>query len=302
MNHQVKKTGYFVLGILFLSTILVWLAVFSLEKNQKLEIVFFNIGQGDSILINAKNNQQILIDGGPNDSVVDKLGETLPFYDKKIELIILTHPDKDHISGLVEVIKRYQVDRILTTGIQCSTEVCQILSEQIQKKKIPVKIAQAGQTISIDDNIFLGIFNPLKNLSGENVKNKNDTSIVTKLVTGENSVLLTGDITSKTEKVLIENNFNLQSDFLKIAHHGSKHSTSKIFLEKVSPETAIISVGKNSWGMPTKEVLEKLDERKIKMYRTDIDGDVKIIFRENDFKIKKQNSPPMVGPPKAEKP
>lgn len=284
MSSQIRKIAYAILGILFLIAILIWIAVFSF-KDQKLEIIFFNIGQGDSILINAKNNQQILIDGGPNDSVVDKLGKTLPFYDKKIELIILTHPDKDHISGLVEVVKRYKVDKILTTGIECSTEVCQILSEQIQKKKIPVKIAQAGQTIFLGDNIFLGILSPLENLSGENVKNKNDTSIVAKLITGKNSVLLTGDITSKAEKKLAENNFNLQSDFLKIAHHGSKYSTSEFFLEEVSPKTAIISVGKNSWGMPTKEVLEKLDRKKIKVYRTDIDGDVKIIFKENNFEI-----------------
>ena len=284
MNSQIRKIAYIILGILFLIAILIWLAVFSLE-NQKLEIIFFDIGQGDSILINAKNNQQILIDGGPNDFVIDKLGATLPFYDKKIELIILTHPDKDHISGLIEVVKRYKVDKILTTGIKCSTEVCQIWQEQIQKKKIPVKIAQAGQTISIGDNIFLGIFNPLENLSGENVKNRNDTSIVAKLIVGENSVLFTGDITSKVEEKLTENNFNLQSDFLKIAHHGSKYSTSENFLKEVSPETAIISVGKNSWGMPTKEVLKKLDRKKIKVYRTDIDGDVKIIFKENNFEI-----------------
>jgi competence protein ComEC len=287
MTSQIKKLAYVTLGILFLSTILVWITVLSFE-NQKLEIIFFNIGQGDSILINAKNNQQILIDGGPDDSVVDKLGKNLPFYDKKIELIILTHPDKDHISGLTEVVKRYQVDKILTTRIQCSTEVCQIWLEQIQKKKIPVKIAQAGQTIFINENTFLGIFNPLENLSGKNVKNKNDTSIVVKLVTEGNSVLFTGDITSKAEKNLIKNNFNLQSDFLKIAHHGSKYSTSKFFLEKVLPETSIISVGKNSWGMPTKEVLEKLDERKIKVYRTDMDGDVKIILKENNFEIQSE--------------
>ena len=287
MNSQIRKIAYIILGILFLIAVLIWLAVFSLE-NQKLEIIFFDIGQGDSILINAKNNQQILIDGGPNDFIVDKLGKTLPFYDKKIELIILTHPDKDHISGLVEVVKRYKVDKILTTGIKCSTEICQILSEQIQKKKIPMKIAQAGQTISIGNNIFLGILNPLENLSGENIKNKNDTSIVVKLVTGENSILLTGDITLKTEEKLTENNFNLQSDFLKIAHHGSKYSTSENFLKEVLPETAIISVGKNSWGMPTKEVLKKLDERKIKVYRTDINGDVRIILKENNFEIQSE--------------
>ena len=286
MNSQIRKIAYIILGILFLTAVLIWLAVFSFE-NQKLEIIFFDIGQGDSILIKAKNNQQILIDGGPNDSVVDKLGETLPFYDKKIELIILTHPDRDHISGLIEVVKRYKVDKILKTGIECSTETCQILSEQIQKKKIPMKIAQVGQTIFIGDNIFLGILNPLENLSGENVKNKNDTSIVAKFIVGKNSILLTGDITSKTEEKLIENNFNFQSNFLKIAHHGSKYSTSENFLKEVSPETAIISVGKNSWGMPTKEVLEKLDRKKIKVYRTDIDGDVRIILEEDDFKIKK---------------
>ncbi len=287
MNSQMKKIAYIVLGILFLIVILIWIAVFSLE-NQKLEIIFFDIGQGDSILINAKNNQQILIDGGPNNSVVDKLGKTLPFYDKKIELIILTHPDKDHISGLIEVVKRYKVDKILTTGIECSTEVCQIWQKEIKEKKIQVEIAQTGQTIFIGDNIFLGILNPLENLSGENVENKNDASIVAKFIVGKNSVLLTGDITSKSEGKLVENNFNLQSDFLKIAHHGSKYSTSENFLKEVSPETAIISVGKNSWGMPTKEVLEKLDRKKIKVYRTDIDGDVKIIFKENDFKIQNE--------------
>jgi len=285
MISQTKKLAYIILGILFLVTILVWLAVFFIE-NRRLEIIFYNIGQGDAILIDTKNNQQILIDGGPDISIVNKLGQILPFYDRKIELIVLTHPDKDHLTGLIEVIKRYQVEKILTDGIECSTEVCRAWQKEIKKKKIPIKIARAGQMIFIDKNIVLGILNPFENLSGKKIKNKNDASVVVKLIAEGKTFLFTGDITSKREKKLVENNFNLQSDFLKIAHHGSKYSTSELFLEEVLPETAIISVGKNKWRLPSKEILERLDERKIKVYRTDIDGDIKIIFGENNFKIK----------------
>jgi competence protein ComEC len=285
MIQKNRKIAYFILAFLSVSAILVWMAVFAEVEAGKLKVNFYNIGQGDSALIEASSHNQVLIDGGPNSSILEKLGEDLPFYDRKIELVILTHPDKDHLFGLVEVLKRYEVKQILTTGILCSTAICKEWEKLIEKKNIPVKIAQAGQIIKIGNGINLLVLHPFENLQREEVKNKNNASIINLLVYGENSFLFTGDAEMKVERKLIKSNVNLRSDILKVSHHGSKGATSDEFLKYVMPKTAIISVGKNSWGMPRQELLERLDNNKIKVYRTDEDGDVRVISDGINFLI-----------------
>lgn len=276
----------FIVLLLFLN-IFAWLAVCDLSQNQYLEVDFLNIGQGDAIFIETPARQQILIDGGPDSSVLTKLSREMPFFDRTIDLVILTHPEKDHIAGLFEVLKRYKIKTILWTGVVRDTNEWQEWVNLIKKEKADIKIAQKGERIILkkeNPEIFIDILSPEENLEGKESKNtSNDTSIVASLKVGENSFLFTGDIGEPTEKKLAEESIN--ADILKIAHHGSKYSSSEEFLNKVAPTVAVISVGENNYGHPTKDVLAKLNNFGIKLLRTDEDGDIKIISDGNNFKI-----------------
>ncbi|HEB01383.1 MAG TPA: MBL fold metallo-hydrolase [Candidatus Portnoybacteria bacterium] len=285
LNHKIKYTFLSFLSLIF---ILVWSAVFSQASPDELEIIFFDVGQGDAIFIETPNGNQVLIDGGPDTSVLAKLGKELPFYDRTIDLIILTHPDEDHLAGLVEVLKRYQVDQILTTGILCQTAVCQKWTELIKEKDIPIKIAQAGQIIDLGSEIAMIVLYPFENLSGQEVKKKNNTSIITRLVYGQNSFLFAGDAERLVERRLLEQNIYLDSDVLKVGHHGSKTSSSQLFLENVSPQIAVISVGRdNRWSLPAATILERLEGLDIEIYRTDLDRDVEVISDGEKIEVRR---------------
>jgi len=254
---MIKKTKFVVLASLAIAAILIWTAVYIQEEQKFLRVYFFDVGQGDAILI-QKNSCQILIDGGPNKKILQKLGQAMPFWDKNIELMISTHPDHDHLAGLNYVLQRYRVSLILETDIRCETKTCQ----KWQSFDASRKIAKIGQQIKLTPNWLINILS---------VKE----SIVAKMLYQDKSFLFTGDAGFATEQELINNNFNLKSDVLKVAHHGSKNATSQEFLEQVRPEIAVISVGKNNqYGHPTPEVLERL--KNIKVLRTDLFGDIEI--------------------------
>ena len=271
-----QKHSYLILIFLLLANILGGIAFLDLRNSGKVEVNFYDIGQGDGIMVEAGNDIQVVIDGGQSDKMVEKIGKDLPFYDRQIELMIMTHPDKDHLGGLVDVLKYYQVEQVLITGIECDTAVCQEFNKIIKEKNIPVKIAQAGQIINLGEGTYLGIFSPRENLSGRKFKDDNDTSIVAKLISNGRSALFTGDIGFKVENELMEGNTNLDSDILKVSHHGSKYATSSKFLEATSPQIAVISVGKNSYGHPAEELLSRINDYGAAIKRTDLDGDVKM--------------------------
>jgi competence protein ComEC len=278
------------------------LAFYNENYIQRPRVIFFDVGQGDSAMVDAGGNTQILIDGGGGSAVLESIGKYMPFYDRKIELIIMTHPDKDHMGGLVEVLKYYKVGQILETGIFCDTEICKEWDELILKKNIPVKYTKFGQKINMR-NANIDILYPFENLKDEKVKDDNDASVVLKLIinTGlfviednnsdnqkaikqslenaqddnfNNSYLFTGDIGFKTEKELLDRNINIEAQILKVSHHGSKNATSNEFLQAVKPEKAIISVGKNSYGHPAEELLNRLKNMRIEIFRTDERGDL----------------------------
>jgi len=283
MQITKKKIAY-IAGILFLLNIFAWQEVFDLSGENNLKVYFLDIGQGDAVFIETPEHHQILIDGGPDSTVIEKLKDIMPPQDKTIDLVILTHPEKDHMQGLIDVLQRYKIDNILWTGVLRQTPEYQkwievLNEEEIQGAKITIGYAQ--KTVKAG-SVLIDILHPSEDLSGPRgypeLKDSNDSSIVSRLVFGENEFLFTGDITSKTEEYLLNNKAPLQSDVLKVPHHGSKYSTSDYFLEKVSPEIAVISVGKkNSYGHPTPEVLQRLEKFAIKVLRTDIDGDIEII-------------------------
>lgn len=281
-----KKSRAGVIFILFLGTIFVWGAVLtSINTEPFVEINFFDVGQGDSILIEMPGSLQMLIDGGPSRDVVEKIAKEIPFFDRKIELVVLTHPDKDHIIGLFEVFEVFEVERVLMLDIEGEKgekEICDRFKETVKKEGSKVIFAKQGQKISFPNEVYFLIFWPEEDFQGSDT---NDFSIVGELVFGKTNFLFTGDISEKIEKILIFKGLNLKSDVLKVAHHGSKFSTSENFLKVVMPIVAVISVGKNNYGHPTKEVLERLEKYDIKTLRTDEHGDVKVITDGVSLKI-----------------
>ncbi|MDP2741152.1 MAG: ComEC/Rec2 family competence protein [bacterium] len=288
MKITKKKISYLA-GILFLLNIFTWQEVFYLSRANNLKIHFLDVGQGDAIFIETPQSHQILIDGGPDSTVIEKLKSLIPSQDKIIDLVILTHPEKDHMQGLIDVLQRYKVDYILWTGILRQTPEYQkwieVLNEE-QKQGAKIITGYAQKTVKAG-NASIDILYPFEDLSGKELKDSNDSSIVSRLVFGENEFLFTGDITNKTEEYLLNNKYNLQSDVLKVSHHGSKYSTSDYFLENVNPEIAVISVGKeNSYGHPTPEVLQRLEKFGIKVLRTDLDGDIEIMSDGEIIQIK----------------
>lgn len=274
-----------VLGIilfLIFINILAWNSFFKVRSIKPLKVVFFDVGQGDSIFIESPCFHQILIDGGPGNDVLEKLSENMPFWDRSLDLVILTHPDSDHLFGLTEVLKRYEVDNIAWTGVSGETALYDKWVELIEKKDLNAITAQKGLKISSQKcpagDIEMEIIYPFESIEGKRVSNINNSSLVLKLTFKESSFLFTGDITSSVEGQL---GGEVNADVLKVSHHGSKNSTTEDFLEKVSPVIAVISAGKdNFYGHPHEEVLERLKGAKV--LRTDILGDVEIL---NDGKV-----------------
>ncbi|MEK7098243.1 MAG: MBL fold metallo-hydrolase, partial [Patescibacteria group bacterium] len=245
--------------------ILVISAYFFSGKENNLEVDFFDVGQGDSALIQAPGGQNILIDGGPDKKVLKGLGENLGWRDRKIDLMILTHPHDDHVSGLNEVIKRYDVEQIVYTGVLHSAPGFLEWLRAFQKNEIPIKIAYKGFKIDLEDGVSMEVLSPTENMLGKEVKNLNNTSLVIKLRYKDKTFLFIGDAEEEIEQKLLEE--NIKADVLKIGHHGSDTGSTEAFLKAVDPEIAVISVGKNNqFGHPDKIVLKRLEKLNIKVF------------------------------------
>jgi len=267
-------------GLFFLS-FAAWI-VFKELKYNNLEVVFFDIGQGDSIYIEVGGDFQILIDGGPTSAILEKIGREMPFYDRQIELLVLTHPDHDHLFGLLEVLRNYQVKNILWTGVVKDTAEYREWIKLIEEENADIIIAQFGQKIIFPSkrksDFYLLVLHPFESIQGREEKRVNDTSAVIQLVFGDNSFLMTGDISKKVEKQLVQRYKELKSDVLKVAHHGSKSSSCIEFIEAVNPKVAVISAGENNWGHPSQEVLQRLAQFDIDILITKEIGDIKFAY------------------------
>ncbi|MDD2934909.1 MAG: ComEC/Rec2 family competence protein [Candidatus Pacebacteria bacterium] len=260
----------YVLGVLLFSNLFIWSAVFG-EQGNILKVVFFDVGQGDAIFIESPNGKQVLIDGGSNRAVMRNLGQVMPFYDRSIDLVVMTHPDTDHLGGLLPVLKDYNVDLVMEPGVETDSEIYLEYKEQVKTKGIKSILARQGQVIDLGNGAYLSVLFPVGDTSDFET---NTASVILKLVYRENSFLFTGDSPQVIEKYLVGAFGNeLDTDVLKLGHHGSKTSSSELFLGFVSPEYAIASVGKdNRYGHPHKEVLDLLDKMDINLFRTDESG------------------------------
>ena len=252
-------------------------------RDQNLKVIFLDVGQGDAILIMQGSNQ-ILIDGGPSGQILmEKLGRYVPFWDREIEMVIATHPDQDHIEGLLGAMKKYQVGSLIETTVQNESQLYEKFEELISEKQIQKIISQPGMKIKFDQ-AEIEIMGPRGEVPTGEVKDTNAYSIVARLVFGQNSFLFTGDLPEDKEREIIGGKIELQADVLKVSHHGSKYSTSGEFLEAVEPRDAIISVGKNNrYGHPAPEIIERLQNKKINIFRTDESGDIKYVCMSPEF-------------------
>jgi len=244
------------------------------QRENTAEIIFLDVGQGDAILI-QEGWTQILIDGGNGQEIMNRLGEFMPMGDRKIELMVATHPDEDHMGGLIKVLSFYEVGEILESGIACDKDLCKKWEELIAADNISVVDVELGREIKLGDDVDITVLYPFEEITDEEYKNTNDASLVLKAVVEDRKYLLTGDTEGKVEQELVASNLDLSADVLKVSHHGSKNATSAEFLLAVSPKQAVISVGENSYGHPTEEVLNRLSNMNIEIFRTDEDGSVR---------------------------
>ncbi len=259
---------------LAVACISVWSLVFAHRETNLLKVYFLDVGQGDSIFIDSPTHGRVLIDGGVNRKVLSELGKILPFGDKNIDVVIATHPDADHITGLVDVVKRYKVGVFVEPGVESDNLVDDALELVVKEKNIPDLLARRGMNLDLGGGANLLILFPNTDVS---TWETNDASIVAKLIYGDKSFLLTGDSTKSTEyKLMALDESVLDSDVLKAGHHGSDTSTSILFAQAVSPEYAVISAGKNNrYGHPKQSVLDILNKVGAKIVSTADLGTIK---------------------------
>jgi len=287
-----KLKLFLVFGLLVLNLSL-YSFVFGFLNQNEFEIDFLPVGQGDAELIRTKRNF-VLIDAGPGTKVLNELDKLVPVYKRRLDLVLITHPNIDHFSGLVELAKRYEIGVVVMNGVKTENGSFKNLLKTIVDQKIPVVYARRGQTIeffdSIKDRVLITILWPDLNLPlGVSLPDKqlNDSSIVSLAEFKDFKVLFTGDISANVEKAIL--GFLPDIDVLKVAHHGSKYSTTREFLAAVRPELAVIEVGKNSYGHPTKETLARLGVQTKNVFRTDVDGLVKLFWQNNQWRVANSN-------------
>lgn len=272
------------LAILGTAAVLIWYAVFYFESHRYPVITFFDVGQGDAIFIEMPNGNQVLVDGGPSDVILSKLGRTLPFWDRSINLLVLTHPHADHLDGMLEVLRRYKIDVVLGSGVNHSIPEYEEWRKLLKALGIKVVVARAGQRVRLSSEIYLDILTPLEDFENKSLKNVHDAVVISKLVNASSTILFMGDAEKSLEYQLLFSGIDVDVDLLKVGHHGSKTSTSEEFLKQVSPELALISAGrKNRYGHPAQEVIDRLRSFGTTIFRTDEDRDIKFVSDGRHF-------------------
>ncbi len=273
-EYQLKKRLAILLTVCMSACITWLLPYFSIPQTSEfLTVTFLDIGQGDSILVETPDGVQLVIDGGPDGTVLRRLTEELPRFDRTLDIIMGTHPDKDHIGGLVDVLARFKVGQIITTENTGETMVASTFQNALISEGMPVVMARAGQVYQIGASTTLTIFSPASNPV---MLESNTASIVAKLSYGEIDFMLTGDAPSSIEEYLVKTyGAQLQSEVLKLGHHGSKTSSSGIFLDMVKPIHAVVSTSKdNTYGHPASTVVEAVESRGITLTNTAVVGSV----------------------------
>ena len=279
-----QNLQYMVIGIFVVINIFIWSSVARADRHGVLTVAFLNVGQGDAMYIEAPNGNQMLVDGGPpSGAVLRELGRVMPFWDRSLDVVLATHPDQDHVGGLPSVLARMNVVNVVTTENTSDTGAYGAFEKIISEKHMTRILARAGERIILDEGVVLEVLFPDRNAEGWET---NTASIVSRLSYGDQSFIFTGDSPLSVEKYLVgKNGGALNSTVLKLGHHGSRTSSSKVFLSAVDPEYAVISVGKdNKYGHPHKEVTDLLTELKVHSVSTAERGT--IVFKTDGAELK----------------
>ena len=249
----------------------------SATLDDKLHVYFLDVGQGDAILIRTPSHQNILTDGGPSPEQLNlNLGKHLPFWKHDIDLITSTQPHSDHLAGLVDVVRRYNVKQVIAPDVDYDSSAYNEWRKLLETSDIECKTACAGQRMNLDNSIYIEILNPPLNGFESTSSDIDNNGVVLRLVYDEISFLFTTDIRQEAEQRLLDCGYILKSNVLKVAHHGSDTSSCAKFLNAVNPDLAIISVGRdNKFGHPHAEVVERLSNSKV--LRTDEHGTIELI-------------------------
>lgn len=257
-----------------LATAAVWGVVLAWPRSEEVEIVFCNAGQGDETLI-QRGFTQILIDGSRPGQALGCLERHMPFFDRDIDMVMVSHPELDHFGGLEDVIKSYHVISFVYNGEESSDGSWGKLLTQVKRKNIPIHIVSGGEKLEIEGTTLTIISPDKKEVSGvlgASTETQNDVALVAKFRYGTFTALFTGDISAAKEREIAGMVGHIQ--VLKVAHHGSKYSSAQQFLDIIRPELAVIEVGKNSYGHPTKEAIDRLVTSGAVVQRTDQGGDI----------------------------
>jgi len=282
--------------------VIIW--IYSSVPDEFTHLIFCDVGQGDAILVTT-GSVQMLVDGGPDHKVLSCLKQHLPFWDRTIELVVATHADKDHVGGLQPVLERYNVAQIMIqestkntadfrafkalisrkvregmTIIQPKRGHSMILADEVKATIIFTRegVANNSPRDTRSTETLLSADNRQKGEQKRMELSENDGSIVLLLQVGEVATLLTGDIESNAEQALITHQLIPDVDILKVAHHGSKTSSTDVFLRLVQPEISVVSAGKNNaYGHPSSQVLDRLSSSGSQIWRTDREGTIELI-------------------------
>lgn len=245
-----------------------------------------DIGQGDAIYIEAPNGNQMLIDGGPPKVVLRALRSIMPFYDRKIDMLLVTNPDKDHMAGFIDVLNGYKVEKIVEPGTHSPTDTYAEFEKEVSLENARRIIARRGMKIVLGGGAYFEVLFPDRDISGLET---NTGSIVGRLVFGDTSVMFAGDAPEAVEKyIVLLDGKKLKSDILKVGHHGSRTSTSEEFVGFVSPDYAMISDrAGNPYGHPHKETIDTLKKFGVKILRTDELGTIVLKSDGEEFSLQK---------------
>lgn len=286
--------------IVFLLIILIFFLLFNLKQDkninnkdneEKMKIVFLDVGQGDSILIDFVDNTQMLVDCSEDARVLEALGRNMDYYDKTIDYLLITHPHSDHYGGCEEVLSRFEVKNIIYNGLEVkSNKSWQSFLSSVEEKNIDlIKIdREFVWQISSSSLHFLYPDHDLIFDSEEENKNLNNTSIVFSLDFNSTTILFTGDAEIEIEDYMMSvyGEEQLKTDILKAGHHGSDTSSGQDFLNLVNPSDTIVSVGiANSHGHPSRRILKRLERINTNIWRTDLLGDIVLEIDEAGYKI-----------------
>lgn len=290
LNKNINTIIKLILIFLLLLNFSYWTQYFSFKsKGGLMEVTMLDIGQGDSILIKTPNNFYGLIDAGKVNFILDELSEQMPFNYKKLDFVIMTHPDADHVEGYIEILKRYQVDKVF---IQKNLKENELLAEieKILKEKNIDNYALSELTDFSIDEVEFDVTWPKSINSIYEIEDSNELSTAIKISYKNFDMFSAGDLGGEFELESIEQINSKDIDVLKVGHHGSKSSSSIEALELLQPEISLISVGlNNSYGHPAGEIIENLNKVNSEIFRTDIDGRVNLATNGYNIKIGTQN-------------